>query len=322
MRKILVTGGTGYVGTALIPRLARKYPVVCYSANHFGNPISWVKNVEFVEGDIRDGAKLSQAIKGCTDVIHLAGIVTDELAAMNPELAKDININGMRQLCELATLAGVNRFIYASSSGVYGTQSDGIPASETTEPRPETVYMQTKLEGEKVLWSFPKLCGVAVRSATCCGPAPRMRLDTIVNIFCKQAFFDGEITVHDGTQWRTNIHVQDIVSLYIRLVDYFVRKIDKQIFNATAENHTATSIANMVAEIIPAIVTFDISKKDRRQYLMSADKANMILRWYPERTIKDAIKDNRAFFEGGGIQQPDSDLYYNTRRMKELMTIG
>ena len=308
------------MGTSLIPKLARKYPVVCYSANHFGNAIARVKNVEFIEGDIRDRARVKEAIKGSTDVIHLAGIVTDELAAMNPKLAIEINNTAMEGLCNLAVLAGIERFIYASSSGVYGTQPDNNVATELTEPRPETVYMRTKLEGETILWRYPQLCGVAVRSATCCGPAPRMRLDTIVNVFSKQAYFDGVITVHDGTQWRTNIHVQDATDFYMLLLEARIEHIRGEVFNCTWGNDNAKAIAETVAEIIPAKVNIVSDIKDARQYKMNAYKAEEKLGWIAKRSLWDAIRDNQAFFEGGGIQDPDSDIWYNTRRMASLMT--
>lgn len=318
MRKVLITGATGYVGTAIVPKLARKYPIVSYCSEHFGNAISWVPNVTFIKGDIRDANGLRLALDGVTDVIHLAGIVTDELAAMNPELARDININGMQTLLNLCEQAGVQRFIYASSSGVYGTQTQGEVATEETTPKPWSAYMQTKLDGEALLWKA-KLTGVAVRSATCCGPAPRMRLDTIVNVFSKQAFFDGIIKVNGGDQWRSNVHVQDIAELYRTLLDVPEVLIRNQVFNATCQNAMAGAIAGMVRDVIPCTIDIDRSKPDSRHYRMDATKAHTRLGWMPKRTIVKAIEDNRAFFEGGGITNPNDDLFYNTRRMQELM---
>ena len=317
-RKVLITGGTGYIGTAIVPKLARVYPVRVYCSMHFGNAIAWVPNVEFIKGDIRDAIALKQALEGVTDVIHLAGIVTDELAAMNPELARDINIRGMQTLLNLCEDAGVERFIYASSSGVYGTQPLGEIATEETLPKPESAYMQTKLVGEALLWKST-LTGVAVRSATCCGPAPRMRLDTIVNIFSKQAFFDGVIKVNGGDQWRSNVHVQDIARLYQMLLNEPKSIIRGQIFNATCENATASTIAKLVQSVIPCAVYTDKNKPDSRHYRMDATKAFKLLAWYPKRTIVKAVEDNRSWFEMGGVKNPNDDIYYNTARMRPLM---
>jgi nucleoside-diphosphate-sugar epimerase len=319
--RVLVTGGTGYVGTVLVPLLAKRYPVRVFCAMNFGNAIAGTPNVEFVKGDIRDEQAVGAALKDCEAVVHLAGIVTDELCAMNPDLARQVNVEGMSGLVRLARESGVRRFVYASSSGVYGSQKDGEIADETSPTKPETVYMETKLAGEAILAHHrtPNFETVSVRSATCCGPAPRMRLDTIVNTFSKQAYFDKRITVWGGGQWRTNVHVQDAAALYERVLEASARETDGEVFNCTHSNMTARGIAEQVASAIHAEVIIDTSKVDSRDYRMSARKAQRKLGWYPFLTIDRAIIDNRDWFAAGGVPDPNSDLWYNTRRMQSIM---
>jgi len=317
-RKVLVTGATGYVGTSIVPLIAKRWPVRAYCRMDFGNAIANTRNVEFMKADMRDTAALAEALEGITDVIHLAGIVTSELAKMNPNLTRDINVRAMDHLCRLAALSGVSRFIYASSSGVYGTVLED--ATEETMPNPEDIYMQTKLDGEKILEAYAgdyTVC--SVRMASLCGPAPRMRLDTIVNLFSMQAYFKGLITVWGGNQWRTNLHGQEAAGFYQLLLNVSPLLIHREVFNITSGNHIATALASLVADIIPSEVVIDRDKVDERHYRMSAEKAKSILGWKPKRTVEDAIRDNVAWFAAGKVKDPDDVIYYNTRRMESMM---
>lgn len=338
-RLVLVTGGTGYVGSALVPVLAKKYPVRVYCAMNFGNPIADTPNVEFIKGDVRDSYALSDAVKGCTDIIHLAGVVTDELVDMNPSMGQHVNEKGTEYICGLALQHRVNRLIYASSSSVYGSQDK--ECTERDEPKPQTAYAASKLAGERTVLRYAEedMVTTAVRSATLCGPAPRMRLDTIVNIFSKQAFFDGEIDVWGGDQYRSNIHVDDIVDLYMTLLDAPAEKIDGEVFNATQGNHTARDLGNLVAGaynrwfssgvinplesrfgLPPIVYTYvDSSKHDGRHYRMDSSKLGRVLGWKPKRTIEDAVRANLEYFHSGGIADPNDDIYYNTRRMADVV---
>ena len=320
-RLVLVTGGTGYVGSVLVPKLATMCQVRTLDTQHFGNSIADTPNVESVKGDIRNMVIVGEAMKDVTDVIHLAAIVTDELVDMNPDMGKDVNIAATGELVRIASNSNVDRFIYASSSSVYGAIGDicteGIP------PLPMTEYAKSKLLGEyAALLDFPNT-SVAVRSATMCGPAPRMRLDTIVNIFSKQAYYDKKITVWGGGQWRSNIHVEDIADLYIHLLNVPADKINGEVFNATRANHTAWDIALLVSRVFGGItIEVDASKSDDRHYRMDASKLQRVLDWCPVRDIETAVADNIAFFESGGITDPNDPIYSNTRRMKDVVTAG
>ena len=326
--RIFVTGGTGYVGSALVPALAHRFPeanLMVYDSEAFGNPIAGTSRTTFVKGDLRDPIELDQALIAFrpTVIIHLAGIVTDDLVAMNEIRAREINVEALAGLVQGVHQLGCQRFILMSSSAVYGTQP-GI-ATEETQPLPMTAYARQKLQQEWELFADGgPVTKVAVRSATLCGPAPRMRLDTIVNTFSKQAWFDRRLTVHGGEQWRTNLNVKDLVEFYCTLLVADPKLIDGQVFNVTTGDHQAKTLAHMAARLLPAggpaaqIVVED--RPDPRSYRMSAEKAQRVLGWQPTHSIEAAMLDNFTWFAQGKIADPNADLYYNTRRMKEAMT--
>ena len=325
--KVLVTGGLGYVGSVLVPYLATKHQVRVFDSMLFGNSIEGTPNVEFVKGDITDGDALAKALQGQEAVIHLAGVVTDDLVDMNPVYARLVNQTATERLCLRAIAAGVKRLVYASSSSVYGSQEE--PCTEESPTNTETAYAETKLVAERIclFQASQHMTAVAVRSATCCGPAPRMRLDTIVNVFSKQAWFDGKITVFGGSQYRSNIHVQDVAEFYALLLEAPAEEVNGQVFNAVMEYGSALQIARkvvMVAHVFGKHITIDVdfTKKDTRQYRMSGAKAHRVLGWTPRRSIAEAVRDNFVWFAQGGVPDPNDDLYWNTRRMKDVVTKG
>ena len=309
----LVTGGLGYLGSVLVPVLAQRGKVRVYDSMMFGNHLAGTPNVEFVTGDIRDRAKLKTAVAGVTDVLHLAGVVTDALVDMNPVLARRINVEATAELSRLAHDADVRRLIYVSSSSVYGSQE--IQASiETDTPNPLTEYARTKLEAEAPVLDAG---GAVIRMATLMGPAPRMRLDTIVNIFAKQAHFDHRITVHCGEQWRTNIHVRDAAAAYLAML---TREPPlRGIWNLGWRPMMALDIAREVARAYGGVPIVVADVADERSYMMSGEQLKAALPgWWPKRTIWDAALDNRQWFIESALD-PTDPLYDNTRRMAGFM---
>lgn len=317
--RVLVTGGSGYVGSALVPRLAKSHTVRVLESMNFGNPIA-DSPVEFIKGDITDPETVWGAMRDIDAVIHLAGVVTDDLVDLNKDYGFKVNVEGTALLSETASVQKVPVFIYASSSSVYGTAaSENEKVTEDVGPKPQTEYARQKLLGESAIRGERT---VIVRSATCMGPAPRMRLDTVVNVFSKQAYFDGKITVHGGEQYRSNVHVEDVASFYQRALETEISGT----YNVTCDNMKVGQIAHEVAGAAvalnlprPEVIIQDVP--DPRSYRLDATKARAT-GWFPTRSIWQAAADNFQWFRDGGLTDPNSDLYYNTRRMKETVTRG
>ena len=318
--KVLVTGGSGYVGSVLVPALHKAgHTVRVLESMQFGNPIGDLP-VEFIKGDITNSADVAQAVRGQDAVIHLAGVVTDDLVDMNANYGWKVNVEGTTILSDEAQLAGVKTFVYASSSSVYGkAASENEVVSEDIIPKPQTAYAKQKFLAEFRI-NAPRV--VIVRSATCCGPAPRMRLDTVVNVFSKQAYFDGKITVHGGDQYRSNVHVSDVANFYQMALE---RDDLRGVFNITCDNMKVKQIAH---EVAGAAVSMDIPRPeviiqdvpDPRSYRLDASKARNA-GWIPKRSIWQAAVDNFEHFATSKLD-PNSDIYFNSRRMKETVLRG
>ncbi len=334
-RRVLISGATGYVGTALTTLLSKRddLTVRTLDTGNFGNSIEDLPNVEFVKGDITQHEDVKRAMEGVTDVIHLAAIVTDDLVDLNRDYGRMVNATATKRLLYEAQYQKVERFIYASSSSVYGLAARNNEAGpdEETPPEPQTAYASQKLEAERYVVSGKNWVGIpvrtAIRSATCMGPAPRMRLDTVVNILSSQAWFNHEITVHGGNQYRSNIHVEDVAGLYALMLEAPAEKIDKQVFNATKDNRMVGDIAVVVARQLKRLYgrhadVIITEVEDVRSYRLDPSKLERVLGWTATRTLEDAIRDNFAFFEAGGVTDPSDAIYNNTARMAETVRAG
>ena len=332
-RRVLISGATGYVGTALTTLLSKRndLTVRTFDTQHFGNSIEDLPNIEHVKGDITQYQDVKAAMEGVTDVIHLAAIVTDDLVDLNRSYGRTVNVDATKALLYEAEYQKVERFIYASSSSVYGLAARNNEAGpdEETPPEPQTAYASQKLEAERHVvtgdWDIPMR--VAIRSATCMGPAPRTRLDVVVNIFSSQAWFNHEITVHGGNQYRSNIHVEDVAGLYALMLDAPAEKIDGQVFNATKDNRMVGDIAVVVASELKRLYgrhadVIITEVEDVRSYRLDPSKLQRVLGWKPFWTLEDAIRDNFAFFEEGGITDPDDAIYRNNDRMRDTVLAG
>ena len=320
--KTLVTGGLGYLGTVLVPMLAQRGPVRVYDTMLFGNAIEDTPNVEFIKGNITDLDHFERACEGVMTVIHLAAIVTDALVDMNPVLGREVNVQATSEILRRAHRKGVRRFIYASSSSVYGSYD--VPASEANEVHPETEYAMQKYHAETPVlnWS-DKMTTCVVRMATLCGKAPRMRLDTIVNIFTSQAYFDGAITVWgDGSQSRCNLAITDAARFYRLISAIEPDRINGEIFNIGGANLTATEIAEVVSRKAKVSIHYKPENFDTRHYMLSSAKAERMLHWTPATPLKTVIDQNIEFFKKGGVADYKDPIYRNTERMKSIMLTG
>jgi nucleoside-diphosphate-sugar epimerase len=323
-KRVMVTGGAGYVGSSLVPKLlAAGYAVSVLDLYLYGEglfkDLSGNSGLREVKGDLRDPESVARALEGCDAVIHLACISNDPSFDLDPSLGKSINFDCFRPLIKASKTVGVKRFIYASSSSVYGIKDDPN-VTEDLPLQPLTDYSKFKAMCEDVLEEErePGFVAVTIRPATVCGYAPRLRLDLTVNILTNLAITNGRITVFGGEQLRPNLHVEDMTDLYLRLLEADDATVDGRIWNAGYHNLKVREIADMVRERVGKSVEIVVTTTDdHRSYHVSSAKIHRELGFEAKRTVGDAILDLKAAFEAGKV--PNSltdDKYYNIKRMQ------
>lgn len=325
-RRVMVTGGAGYVGSRLIPKLLDAgYETTVLDLYIYGDAIfaKWQDNplLREVKGDLRDPAAVARALDGCDAVIHLACISNDPSFDLDPSLGRSINYDCFRPLVRAAKRAGVRRFIYASSSSVYGLKSEPN-VTEELSLTPLTDYSKYKALCEQVLAEEyePGFVAVTLRPATVCGYAPRLRLDLTVNILTSHAVNNNRITVFGGEQLRPNLHVEDMTDLYLMLLDAPDNVVDRKVWNAGYQNLKVREIADLVRDKVGQNVEIAVTPTDdHRSYHVSSEKIRRELGFVPRHTVEDAITGLRDAFTGGLVANAMSDdRYYNIKRMQAL----
>lgn len=328
MRTVVVTGGAGYVGAVLVPKLLKEgYNVRVVDLFLFGEDVlPWDHpRLERVKGDIRDQGFLNKVMSGSDAVIHLACISNDPSFELNPGLSRSINYECFEPMVAIAKNSGVRRFIYASTSSVYGVSN----APEVTEDHPLvplTDYNKYKGMCEPLLLKYQsqEFTTVVIRPATVCGYSLRLRLDLTVNILTNHAVSNRKIIVFGGSQKRPNIHIDDIAELYVDLLTFPDGKIAGKIFNAAYENSTVAELAEMVRRVVsremPELKPIEVvtaPTNDIRSYHVSSERIRRELRWTPKRTIEDAVIDLcRAFCERKIPNSMTDIRYYNVKTIQ------
>jgi nucleoside-diphosphate-sugar epimerase len=326
--RVLVTGGAGYVGHVLTPRLlSRGHKVTVYDALYFGCRLPNDPNLQVIKGDIRDTAKFAEAVKDHDAVLHLACISNDASFELDENLSKTINYDCFEPLVLACKNAGVKRFVYASSSSVYGV-SDSPDVTEEHPLVPLTLYNKYKGLCEPLLWKYNSddFTSVVIRPATVCGYSPRTRLDLSVNILTNHAVNKGVITVFGGTQMRPNLHVEDMVDAYELMLAAPHEKVHRETFNIGFQNHSIANIAQIAKRVVEEefpgrspIKIVTTPSDDNRSYHVNSDKIYRALGFRPKRTIEDAVRDlSRAFRNYLLPNSFEDDSYYNVRTMKKL----
>ena len=327
LKKVLVTGGAGYVGSVLVPKLLQaNYGVRVLDLYIYGEHVlDNVKNhpnLEEIKGDIRDIKLLEEIMPGCDSVLHLACISNDPSFELDPDLGKSINYDAFRPLVKISKDNGINRFIYASSSSVYGVKKEEN-VTEELSLEPLTDYSKYKALCEEILnqYQTPEFTTVIVRPATVCGYSPRLRLDLTVNILTNHAVNLGKITVFGGGQKRPNIHIEDITDLYIDLLSRPKDLVAAKVWNAGYENHRVREIAEIIRQVVDkeGVEITTTPTDDHRSYHISSDKIKQDLGFVPKHTIEDAVRDLVDAFHQGIIHNPmENSDYYNVKKMNTI----
>ncbi len=308
--KILVTGACGYKGSVLIPKLLQNgHNVRALDIQWFGNYLIEHPNLEIIKADVRDLD--DRHFKDVEIIIHLASVANDPCSDLNPKLTWEISCLSTMNICEKAIKHNIKRIIYASSGSVYGV-NDKLEITEETELNPISEYNKTKMCAERILLSYSdKIIIQIVRPATVCGYSPRMRFDVSVNLLTIQALEKKKITVLGGEQTRPNIHIDDIIDLYI----FFIENPNYQgIYNAGFENLKIIDIAKSIKEILKEVEIIIKPSNDPRSYRVNSDKL-LKLGFKPKKNVKTAILELTELYNQNKIL--NKDIFNNLIWMKK-----
>jgi nucleoside-diphosphate-sugar epimerase len=322
MKKIFISGGAGYVGSVLVPYLISKgHIITVLDLMLYGKTLKKDKNLNIVKGDIRNVSLLKKTIAGNDIVIHLACISNDPSFELNPSLGKEINLDAFTPLVQISKKLNVKKFIYASSSSVYGVKKEKN-VDEEMSLEPLTDYSKFKADCEKILFEYNSkdFSAVVLRPATVCGYSPRQRLDLVVNILTNLAYHKREITIFGGDQLRPNIHIQDMARAYELFINEDNEKINGKIFNIGFENLSVNQLAYQVQKVIGADVKIKkLPTNDNRSYHISSKKIQDELSFMPNFSILNAIEDLKCVFKKKLLSDClTNENYFNIKKMQSI----
>jgi len=326
---VAITGGAGYVGSALVPYLLKTgeiNKITVLDTFWFGDRLPDDARVEKIEGDIRDKNALDRAFKGANVALHLACVSNDPSFELNSSFGKSVNYDSFDGIVQAAEDAGVQRFIYASSSSVYGIQDGDV--TEKTICKPLTGYSRYKYLCEMKLQTkgFSTGTWTILRPATVCGYAPRLRLDLVVNAMTASALFKRKVTVNGGAQLRPNINIKDMVRAYAEVIKpERWRMAAEKIYNVGYENLSLNGIASLVKHTIEVVEESSVAieatpTNDERSYHVNSKLFQTEMGFEPSYTIQSAIASLASAKALHLFKGMEDSKYYNIARMKEFLS--
>lgn len=320
-KKVLLIGGAGYIGSALVPKLLDAgYRVRLLDLFLYGKePLKGVlehPNLECVTGDFRQVEKVVSAMKGVDSVIHLGGLVGDPACAVDEQLTIEINLVATRVIADVARGEGVRRFVFASTCSVYGA-SDGI-LDETSALNPVSLYARSKIASERVLLSASGdgFCPVMLRFGTIFGLSGRTRFDLVVNLLSAKAVFEGKITLYGGDQWRPFVHVDDAAQAVLTALEAPSEKVDGQVFNIGGDelNYTLRQVGELIHQMVPSAQLLDFgANADRRNYRVNFAKVRKRLGFVPRWTLAEGVSQVIESIRSGQVVDYTQPEYSNVK---------
>lgn len=324
-RKVLLIGGAGYIGSALLPKLlqggykVRLLDVFLYGREPLGE---WANhpNLEISEGDFRQVEKVVSAMRGVGSVIHLGGLVGDPACARDELLTTEINLVATRVIADVAKGEGVKRFVFASTCSVYGA-SDGM-LDENSQLNPVSLYARSKIASERVLLGA-RAKGFApaiLRFGTIFGLSGRTRFDLVVNLLSAKAIFDGKITLYGGDQWRPFVHVDDAARAVMNVLESPIDRVDGEIFNIGGDdlNYTLRQVGELIQRTVPTAELLDLgANADRRNYRVDFRKARQVLGFLPKWSLEEGIAQVIEAIRSGRVQDYTQAQYSNVKFLSD-----
>lgn len=323
VRRVLVIGGAGFVGSVLIPKLLdRGYGVTVMDSLLYGD--EGVRDLYdragfiFRPGDLRSVEDIVRAARDADAIVHLGGIAGDPACDLDEQLTIDVNLAATRTVAEVARGLGIQRLVFASSCSVYGA-SDGL-LDEDSPPAPVSTYAQTKMQSEQLLKELTDrdFAPVSLRFGTFYGLSPRPRFDLIINLLAAMAVADGEITIFGGGQWRPFVHVADGAEVILRCLESDLDVVQGQVFNVGSDeqNYTLADVAGMIEGLIPGVrVTFEPKAEREANYRVSFTKLRTLLSFEPGFGLLDGVRQVKEALESGSITHYREDRYSNHRSL-------
>ena len=331
MRKVLLVGGAGYVGSVLAEELLeRGYAVKILDRLYYGDSgLREIRDrVELIVADMR--TLPPDLLKDVDVVINLGGLSNDPTAEYNPKANYEMNTLAAQTLAEMCRTGGVRRYVFASSCSIYdrgvGNDDKDIIQDEDAPVSPRAAYSGSKREAEKILLGMvgDDFCPVILRKGTVYGFSHRMRYDLVVNTFVKFALSQGYLNLHyGGEMWRPLVDVRDVARAYIPAIQAEEEKVKGQIFNVSRRNYRISELALRSREAlrqmgIDAEIRVDYGYRGVRSYRVSTKKIEHVLGFRPKVSIAESVVDMVEKVRRYGYTDFDNPRYYNIRWMRLL----
>lgn len=322
-RRVLLIGGAGYIGSALVGRLlelgykVRVLDLLVYGdasiSEFYDHP-----NFKLVQGDFRNIGAVVSATKGMDAIVHLGAIVGDSACSIDQDLTVEINLRATRTIAEVGSGFGVKRFIFASTCSVYGASDEII--DERSSLRPISLYARTKIESEKMLLRLTNttFAPTILRFGTVYGLSGRPRFDLVVNLLTAKAVHDGEAGIFGGNQWRPLVHVRDVAEAIVLTLKAPLHSVRGQTFNvgSNEQNYRISDLGLIIKEMVPTARIVTHPKEDNRNYRVRFDKIRNMLNFRPQYTVRDGIQEIIDALTTGKITDYRDPRYSNFSFLK------